>query len=84
MKDSIVKFKQYNMLCNRCLINVVKCLSNLPGVKSLELSLESKKIKVIYEDKTISRKMIQNMVNETILTGKIKNIKDNNLIYEGI
>ena len=74
MKDHIVNFKQYNMLCDKCLINVAKCLSNLHGIEGLELSLESKKIKVIYKDRTVSKRMIQYMVNETILTGKVKNI----------
>ena len=73
MKDCTVNFRQYNMLCDRCLINVVKCLSSLNGIKDLEISLESKKIKVIYKDETISKKMIYDMVNETILTGKVKN-----------
>ena len=53
---------------------VVKCLSNLHGIDDLALSLESKKIKVVYKDKTISTQMIKNMVNETILLGKVKNI----------
>jgi copper chaperone len=74
MKDYIVNFKQYNMLCDKCLINVIKCLSNLHGIDGLEISLESKKIKIISKDKTISKKMIQYVVNETILTGKVKNI----------
>ena len=74
MKVYTVNFKQYNMLCDKCLINVVKCLSNIDGIDDLEISLESKKIKIIYKDKTISKKMIQDMVNETILTGKVKNI----------
>jgi copper chaperone CopZ len=74
MKDYIVNFKQYNMLCHKCLINVIKCLSNIRGIDGLEISLESKKIKIISKDKTISKKMIQYVVNETILTGKVKNI----------
>ncbi|HEY5562345.1 MAG TPA: heavy metal-associated domain-containing protein [Clostridiaceae bacterium] len=74
MKDYTVNFKQYNMLCYKCLINVVKCLSNLHGIEDIELNLQSKKIKVIYKDKTISKNMIQAVVNETILSGKVKNI----------
>lgn len=77
MKYSTVNFKQYNMLCDKCLMNAAKCLSNLVGIECLEISLESKKIKVIYKDKTISKKMIQDKVNETILTGKVKNINSN-------
>ena len=74
MKNYIIKFKQHNMLCDKCLINVVKCLRNLQGIKDLEVNLESKKIKIIYKDNTFSKKMVQDMVNSTILTGKVKNI----------
>jgi len=74
MKYHTVNFKQCNMLCDKCLINVTKCLSNLHGIEVLEINLKSKKIKIIYKDKTISKKMIQDKVNETILTGKVKNI----------
>lgn len=76
MRDHIVKFKQYNMLCHKCLLNTTKCLSNLPGIKGLEIDLKSKKIKIIYKNRIISTKMIQNMVNDTIITGKVKNIKN--------
>ncbi len=74
MKDRTVNFKQCNMLCDKCLINVAKCLSNLHGIEGLEISLKSKKIKVIYNDKTIFKKVLRDKVNETILTGKVKNI----------
>lgn len=74
MKYYTVNFKQYNMLCDKCLINVIKCLGNLHGIDGLDISLESKKIKIIYKDKTIYKKMIKDTVNETILTGKVKNI----------
>ena len=74
MKNYTINFKQYNMLCGRCLMNVAKCLSNLHGIECFEISLKSKKITVVYKNKIVSRKMIQNMVNETILTGKVKNV----------
>lgn len=74
MKNYTVSFKQSNMLCDKCLINVAKCLSNLHGIEHLKISLKSKKIKIIYKDNTISKKIIQDKVNETILTGKVKNI----------
>ena len=41
MKDHAVNFKQCNMLCDKCLINVAKCLSNLHGIEGLDISLES-------------------------------------------
>ncbi|MGV8980660.1 hypothetical protein [Clostridium sp.] len=41
MKYYTVNFKQYNMLCDKCLINVIKCLSNPHGI---DISLEAKNI----------------------------------------
>ena len=42
MKTHTVNFKQYNMLCDKCLINVVKCLSNLHGIEDYEITLTGK------------------------------------------
>ena len=56
MKDYTVNFKQYNMLCDKCLINVVKSLSTLNGIEDLEISLESKKINIALVHKLNYRK----------------------------
>ncbi|NMF05243.1 heavy-metal-associated domain-containing protein [Clostridium beijerinckii] len=71
MKSYSLSFKQENMLCNRCLMNVVKTLSSLQGLLGVDVSLESKKIKVIYRDKEISRDDIKGIVNRSILSGKV-------------
>ncbi|NOW04226.1 hypothetical protein [Clostridium beijerinckii] len=43
MKSYSLSFKQENMLCHRCLMNVVKTLSSLQGLLGVDVSLESKK-----------------------------------------
>jgi len=71
IKSYSLSFKQENMLCHRCLMNVVKTLSSLQGLLGVDVSLESKKIKVIYRDKEISRDDIKEIVNRSILSGKV-------------
>ncbi|NRV13651.1 copper chaperone CopZ [Clostridium beijerinckii] len=71
MKSYSLSFKQENMLCHRCLMNVVKTLSSLQGLLGVDVSLESKKIKVIYRDKEISRDDIKEIVNRSILSSKV-------------
>ncbi|MBN7575123.1 copper resistance protein CopZ [Clostridium sp. 2-1] len=71
MKSYSLSFKQENMLCHRCLMNVVKTLSSLQGLLGVDVSLESKKIKVIYRDKEVSRDDIKEIVNRSILSGKV-------------
>ena len=75
MKSYSLSFKQENMLCHRCLMNVVKTLSSIQGLLGVDVSLESKKIKVIYRDKEISRDDIKEIVNRSILSGKVVKLK---------
>lgn len=71
MKSFSLSFKQENMLCHRCLITVVRTLSSLEGLLSIDVRLESKKIKITYEDKSVSKDYIKYIVNQSILTGKV-------------
>ena len=71
MKSYSLSFKQENMLCHRCLMNVVKTLSSLQGLIGVDVNLESKKIKIIYKEKKISKDDIKYIVNKSILSGKI-------------
>lgn len=79
MKSYSVKFKQDNMLCDRCLMNVVKSLSALESIEELDVSLDTKKIKLKYNDQTLSKDEIRNIVDQSILTGKV--VKLDHLIY---
>lgn len=74
MKSYSISFKQHNMLCDRCLINVVKTLSSLQGLEEIDVNLDSKKIKVTYRDEHVSKDDIKYIVNKSILSGKIVEI----------
>ncbi|MFZ5968469.1 MAG: heavy-metal-associated domain-containing protein [Bacillota bacterium] len=76
MKSHKIRLKQDNMLCHRCLMNAVKALSQLSGIEELDVSLEKKRINVTYNDKHITREMIQKAVDEAIVHGKIKKINE--------
>lgn len=77
MKVYKVELKQENMLCRKCLLNVVKALSNLSGIKELDVNLENKSIKIAYGNESLSRQTVQNIVNESIIKGKV-----NKALYE--
>lgn len=70
VKNYCVSFKQDNMLCHRCLTNVVKTLSSVDGIEELNVSLETKKIKLIYNDADITKERLKELVNKAILSGK--------------
>lgn len=71
MKSYSLSFKQENMLCHRCLMNVVKTLSSLQGLVGADVNLESRKIKITYKGKKILRDEIKDIVNKSILSGKV-------------
>lgn len=68
-----VKLKQDNMLCRKCLLNVVKALSNVVGIQELDVNLAKKSIKISYDNKKMSRQIVQEIVNESIIRGKVNN-----------
>ena len=72
MKVHTVNLKQVDMLCHRCVLNVVKALSHIDGILELDVSLEKKRIKITYDNEKFSRQVIQDIVNESITTGKIR------------
>lgn len=73
MKTHTVRLKQDNMLCHRCLLNVAQGLGRLSSIQEFDIDLETKRIKVIYNDSSITRRDVQKTVNDAILRGvKIK------------
>jgi copper chaperone CopZ len=52
-------------------MNVVKTLSEVHGLEEVDVDLESKKIKISYKDEDISKDDIKDIVNKSILTGKV-------------
>lgn len=71
MKSYVTKFRQGNMLCHKCLMNVIKSLSEIKGLEEFNVDLNSQKIKVVYRDKSISKEDIKYIVNQSILSGKV-------------
>jgi len=69
MKSHTIKLKQENMLCYRCLLNVVQGLSQLKSIQGFDVNLDRRSVKVIYSDSNISREEIQRIVNESIEKG---------------
>lgn len=69
MKTHTVRLKQDNMLCHRCLLNVAQGLGRLSAVQEFDIDLETKRIKVVYNDSSTTRQVIQRTVNDAILRG---------------
>ncbi|EKQ55791.1 MULTISPECIES: heavy-metal-associated domain-containing protein [unclassified Clostridium] len=75
MKSYSLSFKQKNMLCHRCLMTVVKTLNSVEGLEEIHVDLESRKIKITYKDENISKDEIKDIVNRSILSGKVGKLK---------
>lgn len=60
------------MLCGRCVLNVFKALSNIEGIQELDINLEERRVKIIYDNNKFSRQKILYMVNEAINKGKVR------------
>ena len=71
LKSYNLRFKQKNMLCHRCLTTVVKTLDSIEGIEEINVDLESQKIKIAYKDENISKDEIKDIVNRSILSGKV-------------
>lgn len=71
MRSYSLSFKQKNMFCHRCLMNVVKTLNSVEGLEEIHVDLESKKVKITYKDENISKDEIKDIVNRSILSGKV-------------
>ncbi len=72
MKVQTVKFKQVDILCEKCVLNVVKALSHVEGIQELDINLEERRVKIIYDNNKFSRQKILYMVNEAINKGKVR------------
>ena len=62
----MIKLKKVNMLCNKCVMHVLKTLTKLEGIKELEVNLNKKSIRIVLSDQSITRDMIITMVNNAI------------------
>lgn len=72
MKNHTVNIKQSNMLCHRCVMNVVKALGQIESIQELDVSLDTNRIKIVYNDKHLNREKLTEIVHEAITKGKVK------------
>ena len=72
MKNQTVKFKEVDMQCGKCVLNVVKALSYIKGIQQLEINLEEKRVKIKYKNNKFTRQKILYMVNDAIINGKVR------------
>lgn len=70
MNSHTVKLKQTNMLCNKCVLHVLKALTKLDGIQELEVDLEKKLIRIEYLDWNVTKEMIELMVTNAIEGGR--------------
>jgi copper chaperone CopZ len=66
MKDYMIKLKNVDMLCNKCVIHVLKVLTKIEEIKELEVNLNKRLIRVVLSNPSITRDMISTIVNNAI------------------
>ncbi len=71
MKEHTVKIRNSNILCYRCLLNVAEALGHIKGITKLDIQLNPSLIKISYKDNTITKEMIEEIVSQAILVGKV-------------
>lgn len=71
MKKHTIVFKKVDILCYRCLLNIVNALSPIEGIQEFNVNLENKRVKIIYTDEKYTRKKFINIINESIIRGKV-------------
>jgi len=70
IKIHAIKLKQVNMLCNKCLLNVVRGLSYIEGIEEMDVNFKNKTVKVTYENDKITKQKIKKIVSESVIKGK--------------
>lgn len=71
MKTKKMTIQQTNMYCQKCLNNVVKALSKIEKIESLDINMENKYIKIKYKDSMLDNKSVRYLIDKAITTGRI-------------
>ena len=74
MKGNTIKLKQDNMLCHKCLLNVVKTISQLPGIEGLDVNLDTKRIEIKFSGKSLPKELVEDIVEQSIINGKVNKL----------
>jgi len=66
-----IKIKQLNMLCHRCLLNIVKTLEQIRCILEFDIRLEEQSIYIEFSEDVFEEERIKQIINAAITTGKI-------------
>ena len=66
MNSHVVKLKQTNMLCNKCVLHVLQALTKIEEIQELEVDLDKKLVKIVFNDEIITKETLTTMVNNAI------------------
>ena len=64
-----IEFRQRNMYCNICMMNVLSVLSGLRGVRELNINMQNKTIYLQTENNAMGKQKIQELVNKALTFG---------------
>ena len=70
MKTKSIEIQQSNMYCQKCFNNVIIAISKIQNIEFLDINMADKIIKIIYQDKDLSTKKVQMLINKAIVTEK--------------
>lgn len=74
MRSHTVKLKEVDMLCNKCVLHVLKVLTKVEKLQELEVDLNKKIIKIVFNDDSFTKERVTNMVNNALLGIKSKKL----------
>ncbi len=52
------------MSCGHCKMNVTKALSGLDGVKSVDVNLDTKQVKILFDESKLSQDTLEGAIAE--------------------
>ena len=66
MNSHVIKLKQTNMLCSKCVLHVLQVLTRIEEIQELKVDLNKKLVKIIFNNEGITKEMLSEIVNNAI------------------
>lgn len=66
MKTQNITLKHVNMLCHKCVMNVIRTLSQIQGIKEMDVDLDTNYIRLKYINPKYTKNMIKKMIKDAI------------------
>lgn len=66
MKTQTIILKHVNMLCHRCVMNVIMALGQIQGIKELNVDLDTHYIKFKYTNQSVTRATVIRLIKDSI------------------